>query len=170
MRSPSLLVNPPGGVLIWLFVFVELIAFGLGLFALAYSRNHESELFFREQKNLNFYLGLLLTFLLLTSGWLIAESVHSYFKNEIQKAKWQNRIAILFGILFILIKFYDFRQKLQGGLSLGLNTFWDYYWLLTGFHFIHVIIGLSLLLIVQFKIPTKNFEDEDFAMRGSGLF
>ncbi len=164
------LENPPGSILIWLFVFVELIAFGLGFLALAYFRGHSPQIFNQEQQVLESNQGLILTFLLLISGALLAESVHSYFHGEQKKSIWLHRLSILGGLAFLVIKFTDYSHKIELGHVLGKNTFWDYYWLLTGFHSIHVVVGILLLIFVNVAMSRNSLTDEDFAIRGSALF
>jgi nitric oxide reductase NorE protein len=39
------------------------------------------------------------------------------------------------------------------------NTFFTFYWLHTGFHVIHVLVGLGIL--VSFKFTLKKLETED---------
>jgi nitric oxide reductase NorE protein len=47
-----------------------------------------------------------------------------------------------------VIKSIEYHQKIVEGLTLGSNTFFDFYWLLTGFHLVHVIVGMVILVSI----------------------
>ena len=53
--------------------------------------------------------------------------------------------------------FGDF-LKLDAGIGIETNTFFTLYFLLTGFHFLHVIFGLILLAIVAVWDSIDNLE------------
>ena len=46
-------------------------------------------------------------------------------------------------------------------IILDTNTFFSFYWMLTGFHIIHVIIGLVLLFITERNIKNNKSKLED---------
>ncbi len=170
-KNKPLLSSPPGGVLMWLIVFMEVVVFAAGFVAVALLRTRNALLFQQEQTHLHLTSGLIMTMCLLVSGWLVAEAVHHYFAANIKKAESFHIVSIFFGFFFLVYKFIDFKDKANAGLALGVNDFWDLYWLLSGFHYLHVLIGMFLLSIVTFKLRKKRkFEDVDFSIRGSGLF
>ncbi len=163
--------EPPGGFLVWLIVVMELLVFIAGFIFVALMRKNNPEMFFKEQAHFNLSTGIGMTLVLLTSGWLVAEAVHAYFQNNKKRATLYQVGSAILGVVFLVIKYFDFQNKSQLGLSLGKNDFWDTYWLLTGFHYAHVCIGVVLLGVVSLKLVKKSpFEDEDFAIRGSAVF
>lgn len=167
----ALLTQPPGGILMWLFVVMEILIFSAGFIAVSLLRIENPALFQQEQSHFNLSSGLIMTLCLLASGWMIAEAVHHFFKNSQKKAMNYHSTSLFFGFIFLIYKFMDFKEKADAGLTLGKNDFWDLYWLLAGFHYVHVIVGMLLLSIVTLKLRKgRAFEDDDFAIRGSGLF
>ena len=73
---------PPGGILIWIIIFLELITFGAALIAITYYGNQELELFHDSSLKLNKTFGMINTIFLLTSGFLMARSVTELKKGD----------------------------------------------------------------------------------------
>jgi nitric oxide reductase NorE protein len=58
--------------------------------------------------------------------------------------------SMVLGMIFLLVKFVEYRSKYVKGMTLGENTFMDFYWLLTGFHAIHILVGILILVSIRF--------------------
>jgi len=154
---------PPGGILIWIIIFLELITFGAALVAMAYYGNQEFELFHDSSLKLNKTFGMLNTIFLLTSGFFMAFSVSKLKNNDKKQFKKFLLLTILFGVLFLGLKSFEYYEKIIDGFGIGYNMFFTFYWMLTIFHVIHVIVGLVILTSVYFGIRKENsntsFED-----------
>src|SRR5690606_17413503 len=81
------LFDPPGGVLMWIVVGLELSVFALIFFFIAHLRVTEPALFASGQAALDPMVGLGLTIALVTSGWLAAEAVHAYRGGDFTRAR-----------------------------------------------------------------------------------
>ena len=141
--------NPPGGILMWIVIFLELLTFGIALVFMIILSKEESAVFHSSRLMLNPVLGNTNSVVLLTSGYFMAESVRYYRAKNNRKANTTINIAMLFGVLFLIIKGVEYYLKITSGISLSTNTFFSFYWLLTGFHYIHVIVGLVILLVIK---------------------
>ena len=154
---------PPGGILLWIIVFLELITFGAVLIAMVFSGNQEPDIFHKSRLLLNVTYGTINTVFLLTSGFFMAITVHELKLNNKQRAQGYLLLTMFFGLLFLALKSVEYHAKLSVGLDMGYNTFFTYYWMLTLFHVIHVIVGLVILTSVYFGIkkenPTTKMED-----------
>ena len=154
---------PPGGILIWIIIFLELFTFGAALIAMVYYGNQELELFHNSSLKLNTTYGMINTLFLLTSGYFMAISVSEIKKGNKEKFKKLLLFTMFFGGLFLCLKSFEYYEKLNEGLDIGYNTFFTFYWMLTLFHVIHVIVGLVILATVYFGIrkekSTTNIED-----------
>lgn len=144
----------PGGLFIWIISLHEFLLFSIGIGIYKYQAYTNLTEFTLEKSHLNLFLGITYTLLLLTSGWMIAESLASYKDNQIPKARKYLFAGMGCGTLFLIIKLFDFNEKLIQGKNFGSNTFWTLYWFLNSFHFIHILIGSSLLL--SFYLKTKK--------------
>ena len=147
---------PPGGILIWIIIFLELLTFGAALIAMVYYGNQESELFHNSSLKLNTTFGTINTLFLLSSGFFMAISVEALKKGNTIKFKKLLLLTMLFGLLFLGLKSFEYHEKLSEGLHMGYNSFFTFYWMLTLFHVIHVVVGLVILISVYSGISKKN--------------
>lgn len=155
---------PPGGILLWIIIFLELFTFGMALAAMAVYSKDEPEVFHSSRLLLNTAFGLTNTVFLLTSGFFMAKSVESFKANDHIKSSLYLKLTMLGGFLFLLLKSFEYYEKIEAGLSIGYNTFFSFYWMLTLFHVIHVLVGLVILISVYAGLRKKksNLELEDF--------
>lgn len=153
------LYYPPGGILLWIIIFLELITFGVALIALVFSAQSNPQLFHESSGHLNKTIGTFNTIILLASGFIVSNAVHNFKEKNFKRASFQFRMTILGGLFFILLKSIEYSIKIKSGIVLDTNTFFTFYWLLTGFHLIHVVIGLIILYIINRNLKTKTIED-----------
>lgn len=146
---------PPGGILMWIIIFLELLTFGMALVAFVYYGTENKTAFHQSRMELNPFLGGLNTVFLLTSGFCLANGVHQYKYKEIKKSSVLFKLAMLGGIFFLALKSIEYYQKIESGISLDTNIFYTFYWLLTGFHVIHVIVGLVILCWTNYSMTKK---------------
>lgn len=162
------LSDPPGGVLMWIVVALELLTFGIVFTMIAAFRSGDPETFRAGQAVLDPGFGLLLTLTLLTSGWLVAEAVHAVRQQRVRRAKRLYAMGIAVGLGFVALKVADFVRH-PNAISLG-DDFGAAFLLATGFHLLHVLVGLAMLTHVARKLGRRPFEDEETAVAGTGLF
>ena len=161
---------PPGGILIWIIIFLELFTFGAALIAMAYYSNQEIELFHDSSLKLNTTFGMINTIFLLTSGYFMAISVTELKKGNKEKFKKLLIFTMLFGGLFLCLKSFEYYEKISEGITVGYNTFFTFYWMLTLFHVIHVVVGLVILISVYFGIKKENSSTSIEDVEASGAF
>jgi len=150
------LYYPPGGILLWIIIYLELITFGIALIAMVYYGKQDPMLFHDSRLQLNVTFGTINTVFLLTSGFFMANTVHELKEKNKSKAKRYLLITMLFGILFLILKTIEYDSKIDAGLVMGSNLFFTFYWMLTLFHVIHVIVGLIILTSVFFGMIKEN--------------
>ena len=76
---------PPGGILIWIVIYVELITFGMAIAGLAYYGSQEREKFHLDSQLLNRPIAAINTILLLTGGFFAAKAVQYFKENKSEK-------------------------------------------------------------------------------------
>ncbi len=146
------LSEPPGGVLMWLIVGLELLTFGIVFVMLALLRVGSPALFREGQAALSSGLGVGFTLILVTSGYFAAEAVHATRAGHFSRARLLFVAAIGSGFGFVALKLHDGAAHLAAGHQLGTNDFWDAYFLSTGFHLLHVLVGLLLLTLAHRRV------------------
>ncbi|WP_291865921.1 cytochrome c oxidase subunit 3 [Maribacter sp.] len=152
---------PPGGILMGIIIFLELFTYGVSLIVMVYYGQEEAKVFHESRLRLNITIGTINTMLLITSGFFMATGV-AYFKNKnFSKAAFFIKLTILGGFLFLGFKSFEFYEKIEAGLTLGTNTFFTFYWLLTVFHYIHVVVGIIILFSILRGVAKGESNIED---------
>ena len=129
MNNTKSIYYPPGGILIWIIIYLELITFGMAILALAYYGSEERELFHSSSLKLNKTIGTINTILLLTSGFFVAKGIHFFKAVNIKKTLFYLNWAMVGGFGFLVLKSFEYYEKLEAGLHMDYNSFFRFYWL-----------------------------------------
>lgn len=164
------IASPPGGLLLWILILLEVFTFGLSLAGLVYYRVQEPELFAQSSALLDPQLGGINTIVLLSSGFFMASAVHYFKKQKVSTGIYFMLATIVSGSAFLVIKWAEYAEKLTMGLGMDENMFFTFYWLLTGFHFIHVIVGLVILAVLLVQITNKQKATKIEDIEAGGAF
>ncbi|MBM9613635.1 cytochrome c oxidase subunit 3 family protein [Desulfobulbus rhabdoformis] len=165
----------------WLFLYTEIILFG-GLFVLyaVYFHDYPKE-FAEGGKELNRIIGSLNTCILLISSFTVAASITA-IRQECKRLSLA-LLAISFGcgLLFLINKYFEWGHKFAHGIypnapelingPPGRNIFFGLYYVITGLHGLHVIIGMTLLAISFVLIWQNSVTGQRYAfLENSGLY
>jgi nitric oxide reductase NorE protein len=134
----------PGEEGVWVFIFGDLIVFSVFFLTYVFYRAADLPLYLASQQLLSRPLGLANTLLLLTSSWFAAQAVKQT-RNGGTHARAFLLAAMGCGLGFCLIKIVEYGSKLAAGISLNTNEFFTFYFMFTGIHLVHVLIGLAVL-------------------------
>jgi len=166
----------------WVFLAQELLFFS-GLFvAYGVYRSWYPEMFKAASHQLDKIMGGTNTIVLLFSSFTAAMAVRS---SQLGKQKETGRfilvtIACAFG--FLVIKFFEYKHKFEAGLLPGrffhphvehlaagspplpqnTGSFFSIYFMMTGVHGIHVIIGIGVLIWIFLRNQRGDFSKEFF--------
>ncbi len=160
---------PPGDFAIWIIIYVELITFALLFLGYAFSRRTDIEMFNGSQEVLSQTSGFINTFILITSSYFVVKAVKSvqkmsddnYKEFNKQASKWL-LFAIICGVSFLVIKITEFTNIFGMGIHLSTNKFFMFYILLTGFHFMHVLLGTIILFNIYQKTKIFGYKPNDY--------
>ena len=153
---------PPGDFAIWIFIYAELLVFGIFFLSYAFARSQNVELFNESQLNLNRISGAINTLILITSSYFVVRAVTAIRENNsLLCARWL-LAAVMLASAFIGIKLYEFIDKYAEGISLSTNTFYMFYLSMTFFHFLHVIMGMVILIAVMLKAKQGGYSSEEY--------
>ena len=142
----------------WLFLLTELLVFG-GLF-IAYgmlSRRYRVE-FIDGSQHLELILGAVNTVVLLTSSLTVVLSIGALQRGDKRLSKLFLAATIGFAVVFLVIKSFEWSAKFHHGIyttsdywlkemNSGSRMFYTLYFIMTGLHGFHVIVGGSLLAV-----------------------
>jgi len=141
----------PGEVGIWVFILGDMVIFGLFFIVFVYYRGLDVELYMQSQATLNQNYGAINTLFLLASSWFVAMAVDNMRSKTPRLAPRFFTLAMLCGLGFAVVKILEYREKITVGITLITNDFYMYYYIFTGLHFLHVLIGMGVLVFLWFK-------------------
>ena len=168
---------------IWLFMVTEILMFG-GLFV-AYILYHNlfPQMFAEGASHLDWKLGFLNTLVLIFSSFTMAYSIYLIQTGRRQKANWTLFITILCGLVFMVVKYFEYTHKIHEGLLPGkffnhpgavasnLGLYFSFYFCMTGLHGIHVVLGMCLIGWVLWRNMRGEFDEHYYtAVEGVGIF
>jgi cytochrome c oxidase subunit III len=165
----------------WLFLYTEIILFG-GLFVLyaVYFSRYTND-FIEGGKELNRLFGAVNTIILLISSFSVAASITAIQKKEKIKALVGLGVALLCGLVFLVNKYFEWSHKIDLDIfpasnklidgPPGQSIFFGLYYVITGLHGIHIIIGMVLLFICLVFVQKEKVNHERFVLlENSGLY
>lgn len=150
--APVSTTNPsaghlPGDIHMWVMVLGDLIIFaGYFVIFMVYRAMNPAE-FLAAQQHLDINIGVLNTVILLTSSWFIARSVLAARGGSHVRAIRFVYAGGFCGLLFIGFKGYEWASKISAGHT-NSEMFYSFYYVLTGVHLVHVLIGLIVLGVI----------------------
>jgi len=144
----------------WLFLATEILFFG-GLF-LGYTvyRGMYPAAYGEASRQLDIVLGTINTAVLLCSSLTMAMAIHEAQLGNRRMIILFLIITMILGATFLGIKFYEYYQKYVEHLIPGAGFVWErpdsthaslffiFYFVMTGMHAVHMIIGLGVMTVM----------------------
>jgi nitric oxide reductase NorE protein len=158
----------PGEIGIWLFVAGDLLVFAVFFIVIALGHVQQPEVFGPASSALDMWVGVLNTFLLLTGSWFVAVGVDKCRKAGKPVASRYFSLGILCGLAFAANKTFEWGGKISAGLSPATNDFYMYFFIFTGIHLLHVIVGIGVLLLIRNVSRRPALTQRDLATMESG--
>lgn len=144
-RAAYAVPRVPGEPGIWAFVGGDLIVFSVFFVLIALGQSQQPEVFTASRARLDLWIGMVNTFLLLTGSLFAARGVErcreAHGDGDSRFFAW----AILCGLGFVANKIFEWSRKLADGLGPTTNDFFNYFFIFTGIHLLHVLVGLGVL-------------------------
>jgi heme/copper-type cytochrome/quinol oxidase subunit 3 len=148
----------------WIFLAGD--AMGFGTLLAAYGAARAGSLDWPDPAT---YLGIqltaLMTFLLICSSVTMVKSLEALKRSDLPKARMFLGLTILGGVIFLGLQAYEWTHLINGGLKVfgnpwGATLFGASFYIITGFHGLHVTGGVIYLTIVLFavsRIPDMHY-------------
>ncbi|MCY1046938.1 cytochrome c oxidase subunit 3 family protein [Corallococcus sp. bb12-1] len=153
----------------WIFIATEVLLFASLFTAYGVYRSVYPEAFRAAQLTMDVGLGTLNTFLLVTSSVLVALAVHAVREDRPGLGGALLGAAALLGLVFLAVKGVEYAHHVkEGGLpgdayrlrevpQVGASLFFTLYYLLTGFHALHVTVGVGTLSVLAVRSASGTF-------------
>lgn len=161
----------------WVFLVTEILFFG-GLFA-AYViyRSWYPDLYIQASELLNTTWGAVNTAVLIGSSLTVAMAIRSAQTNDNRGVYLNLLITLALAVVFMVIKYFEYTHKFHYGIYPGgnfaptgeyaeilthpkANIFFSIYYMMTGLHGLHVIIGIGLMIWLAVKAKNNAFSAE----------
>lgn len=147
----------------WIFLASEVLLFA-GLFA-GYSvyRGLYPAGFLAAGRQTDIIFGTVNTAILMTSSFTLATAGRAARGGLLQAARLFIGITLALGILFLILKGFEYREDLQKNLLpgpefaisvRGAEQFFSFYWVMTGVHAVHVTCGL--IALVRLEVASRQ--------------
>jgi nitric oxide reductase NorE protein len=136
----------PGDAAWWIFVTAEFFTLCMFFVGCAFAWRDDPSGFAVARTALDPAVASVNAGILITSGFAAAIAVHSARTDGgLRAAAWLLMAAAALGCVFLAVKSFEYHEKLSAGIHLSTHAFWFFWFFLTGFHFLHVVVGVGFL-------------------------
>ena len=158
-------VRAPG---ILTFIIADILIFGVLFVSFMIERSHQVPLFDRSAAMLDVRLGLLNTLILMTSGLFVVLAVHAAREGRASPTRRWLLVSFLIGAGFGVNKVIEYSDKLAHNITMLSNDFFMFYFVLTGVHFVHFLVGMVVLALLWFRASSEAVDGPLFGWIESG--
>jgi nitric oxide reductase NorE protein len=139
----------PGEDGTWIFIFGDMCVFAVFFCVFLSARMSDPDGFARDQAQLNQNFGAINTVLLLVSSLFVVLAMRAVHSPALRsRAPHLLTGAWLCGAGFLAIKVVEYAEKIDHGITPQTSDFFMYYFVLTGLHAFHLLLGLVLLTVL----------------------
>jgi len=156
----------------WLFLATEVLLFTALFAAYAVYRYLFHQTFADASRHIETWIGLVNTIVLVTSSFTVALGVHRATRGDGKGTAFFFGLTVLLALVFLGFKAVEYSHHFQEGQlpgryyafegvqAPGAPIFFALYFLITGLHGIHVVIGMTVLSVVAVMSYRGRFTAE----------
>ena len=127
-----------------LFLASELLFFG-GLFAAYFTLRAQTPEWPPAGIELDAGLSAFATLVLIVSSFTLQFAIRGAANGKPRKLRWLTVLTIALGALFVGLQIWDWAHL---NFEISSNAYGTMYYAMTGFHMLHVIAGILLMLVI----------------------
>jgi cytochrome c oxidase subunit 3 len=152
----------------WLFLASEIMFFAGFIGAYVVLRMANPEMAVLGQAELSWKLAGFNTIVLIVSSLTMVLAVNAISKGNRGKCEDMILVTAALGTLFLVVKGFEYAAKFDHGIYPASSTFWSAYFLMTGFHGLHVLGGIVAMIFLVFSVkfygPERYAKVENIAL------
>lgn len=156
--------GPPvdrGKFAIWLFLATEVMFF-TGLIGTYVVLRTGAPAWPNPAERLAVDLTAFNTFVLIVSSWTVVRSLQCIQKGDRGGLlKWLG-LSIFFGSFFVGVQVYEYFELVHHGSTPNVDLFWSTFYAMTGFHGLHVVVGVIWLICVWIAAARGKYSAENY--------
>ena len=138
---------PTGRLAVWWVLVSEIVIFGGVLVSYVMHRLGHVE-WAEAASHTNTWAGAFNTLVLLSSSLSAVLAHQAAEKGNGPKAARLLQLTCVGGLIFLIVKSFEWTHEIREGFTLQSGGFWSYYYLAAGLHGFHVIAGMAVMLWV----------------------
>jgi nitric oxide reductase NorE protein len=171
-RRPARPKHVPGEEGVWIFILGDMTVFALLFGVFIQARSKDPALFDHASAQLNQNYGAVNTLFLLTSSLLVITGIRAIRDHMTRIAPWCFAGAMACGFGFLTLKVLEYHHELSHGLKPATNDFFMYFFVLTGLHAFHLLIGMGVLTFcfISSRKPEPPSEKRFAFIEGGACF
>jgi nitric oxide reductase NorE protein len=154
----------PGEPGLWILVLGDLVVFAVLFGAFLVDRAADPARFARAREELVLDAGVANTLILLTSSLLVARLVAAHRDGRPGAAGRCALGALACGATFVGVKAFEWTHLVLAGHGPETATFFTWFFVLTGLHLLHLLIGVAGLVVVHRVVRRGRRPDRDRAL------
>lgn len=166
----------------WLFLGQEILFFSALFVAYAVYRFLNPDMFLDANSHLSWELGFFNTVVLLISSFTMVMAVRSAQVSQKKSTTMYLVFTLICACIFMLVKSIEYAEKIQHGylpsiwfsgegLFETMHIFFGIYFVMTGLHGLHVLVGMGLLIWLIIKNRKGHFYSGYFTeLENVGLY
>jgi cytochrome c oxidase subunit 3 len=158
----------------WVFLATEILFFGVLFASYTICRVLHPIGFAMASRRTDMPLGTIETAVLLISSSLIALAVRAIKLDQRRPATWLMTGTAALGVSFLVMHgfeyLHEYREHLipavdfmqSGPYAPAIELFFCLYYFITGFHSLHVLIGVSAILVLALRVARGSFGSQRY--------
>jgi cytochrome c oxidase subunit 3 len=169
---------PWGKLMMWIFLLSDTFIFSIFLTGymnvrLSQTDNwpNPSEVFALEiaGNHMPLILIAIMTFVLITSSGTMAMAVNFAYNRDKRKTVWLMAATALLGASFVGMQAFEWTKLIQEGVRpwgnpMGAAQFGSTFFMITGFHGMHVTAGVIYLTVIARRVARGHYEKKGYAI------
>ncbi len=109
----------------------------------------------------------IMTFVLITSSGTMAMAVNCGYRRQRKQAAVLMLVTAFFGVCFVGMQAFEWTKLIEEGVRpwgnpMGAPQFGAAFFMITGFHGVHVSIGVIYLTVVALKVLRGDYEERGY--------
>lgn len=169
----------------WLFLATEILLFAVLFICYGTYRFVYPDTWRVGSQQLNLTMGTINTVVLISSSFTVALAVDFAKQGKNRKTFWMLVLTLVAAVAFLVIKYFEYEHKIHVGTLPGANfhatdpeillpgmpLFFTVYFMTTGLHAFHVVVGMCVLTWAALKARRGGFGPTGYVgMENAGLY
>jgi cytochrome c oxidase subunit 3 len=155
----------------WVFLATEVLLFAALFAGYSVYRYLFHEAFAESSRGLQTWIGLVNTIVLVTSSFTVAMGLDRAARGNGKGTRTLFFVSVLLALLFLFFKYIEYSHHFETGElpgrfyrgeipGPGPRLFFTLYFMITGLHGIHVIVGATILVVIGVRAGAGAYTPE----------